>query len=335
MVNAIFGGPVFFQTVRTACQLDLFGLLKRNPGLTRQEIANHLKVDEYPARILLLTLVTLNLLKKSGNRYRCRRLAGIFLDKHSPRSAVSTLEWMHHIVYPSMFHYFESVSQRRPAGLQVFQGDENNLYGRLAHNPELEQVFHEAMQARSRSTNVEFVRTVKFSKFNRILDVGGGNGENLLTIAKSHPNVTGTLLDFPSVAETAAKRFRDQGLGDRLQAFGANILAEDFPKGHNCILFCHMTPIFSEETNRSFLKKAHDALEPGGIVCIYTTFMNNNESGPLLSALLSPYFLCTVNGQGRHYSWAETSSWLQDTGFMDITTAKLIRGDGVVLGFKP
>ncbi len=219
--------------------------------------------------------------------------------------------------------------------MEAFEGDGDNLYARLAHNPKLEQVFHRAMQARSRHSNVEFVRLVRFAKFNRILDVGGGSGENLSTIALYYPSVTGTLLDFPSVAEIAAKRFLNEGLGDRLQAIGANILEDDFPRGHNAILFCHLTPIFSEQMNRDLMRKAYEAVESGGMVCIYTTFMNNDESGPPLSAVLSPYFLCTVNGEGRHYSWRETASWLHDTGFINLISVKLIRSDGVVLGFKP
>jgi cyclopropane fatty-acyl-phospholipid synthase-like methyltransferase len=234
-----------------------------------------------------------------------------------------------------MFYYFDSVTQCRAAGLDVFNGEEDNLYARLTHHPNLEKIFHEAMQARSKATNLEFVKLVRFSKFSRILDVGGGSGENLSTIAHYHPRATGTLLDFPSVAKIAAKRFRDEGLSNRFKAVGLDIFAEDFPKGHNCILFCHFTPIFSEKICRKLVRKAYEALESNGLVCIYTTLMRDDERGPLHSALLSPYFLCTVSGVGRHYSWKETRSWLQEAGFINITKAKLIRSDGVVLGFKP
>ena len=114
-----------------------------------------------------------------------------------------------------------------------------------------------------------------------------------------------------------------------------NFLIEDFPMDHDCILFCHLCSNFSEAMNKELMRKAYQALEPGGLVCIYSAFMKDDETGPFRSALLSSYFLCTVNGQSRHYSWAETSSWLQDTGFINITKAKLIRNEGVLLGFKP
>lgn len=334
-LQLILGGAVFFQTLRTACDLDLFGLLRKKQGLTLEEIAEELEIGEYPARVLLMTCVALKLVRKVGSRYRCSSIFTRRLDRKHPQSLLPILEWMHHIVYPSMFHYAQAVQECRPAGLQVFKGDEDDLYGRLAHDSHLQRVFYEALQARSRLTNPEFLDRVDFSKFRRILDVGGGDGEIMLAIAERHPSVQGTLFDLPSVAEMAARHFAERGMDDRLKASGGNLFEEDFPGGQDCVLFCHFLPIFSEKTNRSLMKRAYEALEPGGMVCVYGRFMNDRETGPLQSAMLSPYILCTVSGEGRHYSWQETSSWLQEAGFVEITRVGLVLDEGVLLGSKP
>lgn len=71
-----------------------------------------------------------------------------------------------------------------PIGLQVFEGEESTLYARLVHNRTLEDVFHKGMQAKSKMTNPHFVSSVNFSKFKKILDIGGGNGENMIQVAK-------------------------------------------------------------------------------------------------------------------------------------------------------
>jgi len=44
----IFGGHIFFQTLRTAVQLDLFTLLAKDGPLTRQEIAKIMGVQVQP-----------------------------------------------------------------------------------------------------------------------------------------------------------------------------------------------------------------------------------------------------------------------------------------------
>jgi ubiquinone/menaquinone biosynthesis C-methylase UbiE len=242
---------------------------------------------------------------------------------------------MHHIVYPSMAHYYEAVTEHRAAGLSEFPGDEDTLYGRLTHRPELERVFHAFMESRTRVTSGQFAASIRFSRMNRLLDVGGGNGETVIQIARRHPNVRATVLDLPSVVEMAEARFREEGLADRLDAVASDILKDPFPSGYDCIMFCHLTPIWSQETNRSLMCKAYEALGPGGFACIYAPFMNDDQAGPLFSALASPYFLCTVNGQGRHYSWNESIAWLREAGFVDIRTQALFWGEGIVLGARP
>lgn len=331
----VMGGPVFFETLRTACALDLFGLLGRRPGLTLEEIAAELRLQAYPARVLLMSLTALRLLKKSGRRYRCAPFVARRLARDHPDSLVPVLEWIHAGIYRSMFHLTDAVKEARAAGLTVFPGDEDNVYQRLAHDPGLQRIFQENMQAVSRVTNVELLNRIDFSRFRRVLDVGGGNGENLVTVARRHADVHGTLFDFPPVAEMATRNFARHGLDGRLGAVGGNIFEDPFPAGHDCVLFCHFTPIFAEDTNRGLVRRAFAALEPGGAVCVYGPFMNDDETGPLQSALSSPYFLCTVNGKGRHYSWRETEAWLEATGFTSITRVRLTVAEGVVLGFKP
>ena len=329
------GAPVFFATLRTACQLNLFGLVKSRPGLTLPEIAAALGIQEYPARVLLLTCAALRLVAKRGDRYYGRFVPGILFDPASPHSIVPLIEWVHHITYLSMFHYEAAVKEARPAGLEVFEGTEDNLYGRLARQPKLEECFHTTMNLRSRVSNRLLVQRVRFNEFPRVLDVGGGAGENLSTIAGHHPSVTGTLLDFPTVADRARERFAAEGLQSRFEAVGKDFLKEEFPTGYSCVLMAHLTPIFSETTNRELLRKAFDALVPGGMICICAPFMNDDETGPLDSALLSPYFLCTVNGQGRHYSLKETKAWLQDAGFVQIDHCDLSWNDQVLVGIRP
>ncbi|MEE8450708.1 MAG: methyltransferase dimerization domain-containing protein, partial [Thermoguttaceae bacterium] len=65
----IFGGHIFFQTLRSAVQLDLFSLLAKHGRLTRAQIAEHLGIEQQPARILLLGCTSVGLLKKRGNTY--------------------------------------------------------------------------------------------------------------------------------------------------------------------------------------------------------------------------------------------------------------------------
>ena len=332
----IVGGPVFFQTLRAACQLHLFDHLAQKPGQNLATIAQSLQIEEQAARILLMGCTALNLLKKKGDRYFNRAISNIFLRKDSPRSTVPIIEMVHHIIYPSIWHYHEALLHNSPIGLQVFEGEGSTLYARLVHSQTLEDIFHKGMQVKSKMTNAHFVSSVDFSKFKNILDVGGGNGENMIQVAKKYKSVQATVLDYQTVAEKANEQIKKAGLSERVNAIGCNILEDVFPKGYDCITFCHFTSLWSEVINKKLLQKAYKALEPGGCVCIYAPFMHADETGPLASAIHSPYFLCTVGGHGRHYSKKETIDWLKSVGFTNISKRAFFFGnEGVIIGFKP
>ena len=85
----VFGGHIFFQTLRTAVQLDLFTLLAKEGALTRQEIGKRLGISDQPARIVVLGLTATGLLRKRGRRYSNSHVAGILFVKDSPRKITS------------------------------------------------------------------------------------------------------------------------------------------------------------------------------------------------------------------------------------------------------
>src|SRR5215475_11766860 len=75
----VFGGHIFFQTLRTAVQLDLFSLLAKKGPMSREQIASRLGIHDQPARIVILGLTVVGLLRKRGKLYSNSRLAEVLL----------------------------------------------------------------------------------------------------------------------------------------------------------------------------------------------------------------------------------------------------------------
>jgi hypothetical protein len=332
----ILGGPVFFAIARAAYRLNLIGILRQEPGLTFPQLKQRLKLEEQPLHVLLLGCVVLRLVRKRGERYYCGSVfARHLFDRGETFGVGPFLEWMQHIVAPSMRYLEESLREARAAGLDAFPGPGDTLYERMAHDPQLQAVFYAAMNARTRPINDWFVATVDFSAVRNVLDVGGGDGEVLAALAVRYPHLQGTVLELPAAARLAAERFRAQGLEHRLRAATADITRDDFPPGHDCVLFAHINGNHSPATNRDLLRRAFAALPAGGLVILYSAFMDDAATGPASSAMISAYFYCTVSGQGRQYSWRESEVWLREAGFASITRAVLVQNHGVILGRKP
>jgi cyclopropane fatty-acyl-phospholipid synthase-like methyltransferase len=331
----ILGGHIYFQTLSAAVALDLFGILKEYGPLTRAEIASRLNVQEKPARILLLGCATLGLVEKNGDQYSNSRLADRTLIRGASGSLVPVIEWQHYINYRPMYLFREAIEANKNVGLELFEGHEETLYGRLVRNPKLERIFQDAMEAISVLANRILADNVDFSQVRRLVDVGGGNGTNIITLARKNPHLTALVFDSPSVCEIARQTIQDAGLSDRLGAEPGNCFDDPFPAGTDCLLFCHFFTIWSEERNRLLLRKSFDALQPGGKVMIFNMMQWDDEKGPLTAAMGSPYFLTLATGEGMLYTWSEYVHWMKDAGFVDVTTQSLPRDHGIIVGTKP
>lgn len=331
----VFGGHIFFQTLRTAVQLDLFSLLAKEGPLTRKEVADRLGLQEQPIRIILLGLVTCGLLLKRGQKYSNSHLAQLLLVKESPRKITAYVELQHRVMYKGIYWLEDAVREYRNVGLKEFPGDEPTLYQRLAHDPDTERVFQEAMQELSVQANVDMARFIDLSGVKHLVDVGGGDGTNIIAMARRWPHLRATVFDSPTVCEIARKNIAASGLADRLNAVPGECFSDPFPKDADCLLFAHFFTIWGEKKDRELLKKCYDSLPRGGKAIIFNMMQHDDETGPLSAAVGSPYFLAIATGLGMLHTWGEYESWMKDAGFGPVERFKLLRDHGMVVGSKP
>lgn len=329
------GGHIFFQTLSAAVQLDLFSRIERSGCITRADIAQELGLENQPVRILLLGCTALGLLKKRGDRYYNTRLSRKYFVRSSSQSLCAFVELEQFIIYRAMYSFCDAIRENRNVGLNEFQGDEPTLYQRLARYPELETIFQESMRELSVQANADLARYVDFSWFRHVVDVGGGDGTNLIELVRHWPHLRGTVFDSPSVCEIARRNIAASGFADRVAAAPGDCFQTPFPKDADGLLFAHFFTIWSPDKDRCLLQKAFDSLPAGGSIILFNMMQHNNESGPLTAAIGSPYFLTLATGQGMLYTWDEYRQWMHDAGFRNIRTKALPKDHGVVIGTKP
>lgn len=330
----VFGGHIFFQTLRSAVKLDLFSLLEKHGRLTRSQIAEHLGIQQQPARILLLGCTAVGFVRKRGEYYSNNRLARELLVKGRRGNVTSYVELEHHVMYKAMPWTYEAIREFRNVGLKEFKGDEPTIYQRLAHYPELERIFQDAMQELSVHANQPLARFVDFSTVRHVVDVGGGDGTNLIQLLGEWPHLRGTVFDWPSVCDIARKNIQDAGLQDRIDTYPGDCFGDPFPHGADCFLFAHFFTIWSPERDSQLLTKAYAALPSGGKVIIFNMMQRDDETGPLSAAVGSPYFLTLATGHGMLYSWNEYESWMKKAGFTGVKRYVLPRDHGAILATK-
>lgn len=333
-IYRLMGGHIFFQTMSASVELDLFSLLDKHKQMTRSQIAEALHCAEQPIRILLLGCTTLGLVHKRGRFYSNTMLSRTLLVRSSPRNLVDVVRWQHHINYRAMFHFADAIRANSNIGLEEFAGTEGTLYERLAHDERREQIFQDAMQSISVQANAMLVGSLNLHRAKFLLDVGGGNGTNIIAFARKFPQLRAAVFDSVSVCEIARQNIAKVELSERLGAFSGDCFVDPFPPEADTILLAHFLTIWSEERNRRLLRKCYESLPSGGAVIIFNMMQRDTEDGPYTAAMGSPYFLTLATGEGMLYTGREYRQWMSDAGFRSIENQPLPRDHGLIIGRK-
>jgi len=330
----ILGGHIFFQTLSAAVELDLFSLLAKHRSMTREEIARTFQCADQPIRILLLGCTALGLLRKRGASYSNTFLSQRLLVRSAQKNIIDVVRWQNHINYRAMSHFVEAIRANSNVGLQEFGGTESTLYERLAHDDRLEGIFQDAMESISVQANAMLVRSLDLRGTRYLVDAGGGNGTNIVALARRFPHLRAAVFDSESVCKIAKENIAKEGLSGRLDVWPGDCFRDPFPKEVDAILFAHFFTIWSGERNRQMLSKCFDSLPKGGAVIIFNMMQLDSENGPLGAALGSPYFLTLATGEGMLYTWHEYKQWMRDAGFRSIESRALPRDHGLIIGRK-
>ena len=108
-----------------------------------------------------------------------------------------------------------------------------------------------------------------FSGHRRLLDVGGNSGEFALRLCRAHPALDATVYDLPVVCDIGAAHLAREPEAARIRFVKHDPAQPALPGGHDLICFKSMLHDWPEVEMSGFLRRAHNALVPGGTVLIF------------------------------------------------------------------
>jgi hypothetical protein len=129
-------------------------------------------------------------------------------------------------------------------------------------HPELSARFDRAMTALSRPETAAAVAAYDFGRFNRVVDIAGGNGVFLAAILAKHPALHGVLFDQPSVAAGAALLLARARVADRCERVGGDFF-EAVPPGGDVYLLKSILHDWEDDDCRRILRTVRAAMTPG------------------------------------------------------------------------
>ena len=196
-------GSAFWQSraLHVAARLDIATQLG-DDELAANVIAARVNANADATRRLLRLLAAMGVFEeKDADVFRNNKISA-FLRTDNPKN-VRAMILMHNSEAMSR-PWYEHLEQGIRQGVPPFRlthGEE--LFDYLDHHPDLDTLFSEAMDSVEALTGDSFATDFDWSRFERIIDVGGSRGAKSLAILKRHPKLTALVVDRPQVIAEA------------------------------------------------------------------------------------------------------------------------------------
>ncbi|HVH32323.1 MAG TPA: methyltransferase, partial [bacterium] len=133
----------------------------------------------------------------------------------------------------------------------------------------------------------------------------------------------------------AQEKITQAELSDRITTRVGDFFSEALPRGSDVLLLSMILHDWAPEKNAMILRKCFDALPSRGALIVSELMMDDDKTGPIPAAMMSMIML--IETEGRNYTWAEYTEWLEETGFQEIqrTPLKSPGANGILVGHKP
>jgi ubiquinone/menaquinone biosynthesis C-methylase UbiE len=168
-------------------------------------------------------------------------------------------------------------------------------------------------------------RTVDLKGARHLLDVGGGSGAFSITLCRRFPELSATILDFPSVQTAAAAFIQDAGMSDRIQFVPGNALISEWPAHQDVVLLSYLLSAVSALGMDQLLTRARAALVPGGQLVVHDFMVDDDGRGPETAALWLVNALL-IDPDVARLSPGLLENRLRAQGFEDLEHAEVIPG---------
>jgi hypothetical protein len=132
----------------------------------------------------------------------------------------------------------------------------------LGDHPEESHVFDSAMTSLTSSDAPEIVAAYDFGNFERVVDIGGGQGSLLIEILRANERATGVIFDRPHVTQGVAERISELGFDSRCTVESGDFFAA-VPRGDAYVLKFILHDWDDEDCAR-ILSTCRRAIAPGG-----------------------------------------------------------------------
>ena len=281
-------------TIHAAAKLDVASAIGDTPR-TIAEIASAVGADVEALYRIMRALAGIRIFAEGPGRTFSHTPLSLALRPGVPGSmhGLAVMTGLLHLrAWPEVVH---AVKTGDTAFGKVF-GQE--IFAHVTKNAEAGQAFDEAMAGYTAATSNAVVAAYDFSAFDKIVDVGGGNGALIAAILKNQPRAAGVCFDLPPSAERAKVNLGAQGLAGRCEVVGGDFF-ESVPSGGDAYALKMIVHDWDDARSIAILKNVRKAIQPNGRALIMEAMIDPASGAGAEGKLLDINMLVMTGGRER------------------------------------
>ncbi len=293
--------------LKGAVDLDLFTAIGQ-VSLTVAEVGGKIGAPERSTRILCDYLTVVGFLVKEGGRYSLTPDSAMFLVKGSPAYLGGALRFL---LSPEMTSSFADLAKTVRRGTTILEEQ-----GTVTPDNPLWVEFARGMAPLMMLPAQKIAELLRFEADAkpRVLDIAAGHGLFGITMARRHPGLQVTALDWPRVLEVASENASRAGLDGRYDTLPGDAFQVDFGTGYDAVLLTNFLHHFDLAACQNLLLKVAAALKPGGRVATLEFIPNEDRISPPGAAGF-PLIMLAGTPHGDAYTFAQYESMFAKAGF--------------------
>jgi len=317
------------KVLLSAVEMEVFTELAKHPA-DLPTLQGRLGLHPRAARDFLDTLVALGFLRRVDGIYHNSPESDLYLDRRKPSYIGGILEMANHRLYPFWGNLTTAVRTGEP---QNESRDGHDPFAALYADPARLREFLRAMSGVSRGANLAIARQFPWQGYQTCADIGTAQGDLVTQITLANPHLQGVGFDLPEVGPVFEEYIAANKLESRVRFAPGSFFTDPLPKA-DVLLFGHILHDWDLPTKRMLLRKAFEALPPGGAVVVYDSIIDDDRSQNAFGLLMSLNMVIETPG-GFDYTGADCIGWMREAGFTDCRVEHLVGPDSMVIGIKP
>ena len=290
----IISGFWISRAVYVIAKLGIPDLLKTGPK-TADELASTTKMHAPSLFRLLRALASVGVLNSAGDGRFALTPVSETLVTDAPGSlrwfAVSELGQEH---YPAWGNLMHSVKTGEIAFDHFFGVD---IWKYFQQNPEDAAVFNDSMSGVTAAVNEAITSLYDYSKFRKIVDVGGGHGGLITSILKQNPKLHGVLFDAPEVIEGARPKLEAAGLANRCETVAGDFF-KSVPEGGDAYIMKWIIHDWDDARAITILRNCRKQIAPNGRLILVDCVVPETDD-PHFSKFIDLNMLVMTGGKER------------------------------------